>query len=944
MSLFGKINSSHMKIWRSAGVALGVFVVLALTAFAGGRLFMAPGESQAASAGNSSTVSQSGFYIDLVNSSAYQEGGASMKIYWNISDVNTSARTGRINVYMQMTKTYGAHMYFDTHGIKLAGTSYGDRTTPLISVNTNVISTSWTFSYSSSGSASVWIGDSSITGYFYTSTTGACCTTRTWSIPGFTVYPDMIDPAWSPPSGMSATNITSTADSVSATVGVASWGVSPYTELYYRYLAISESSEDCCDRWTILYNPSNTINMTINMNNSDSYLTRIDPNWHYYLWGYASNGLASTELVRLGEVVTKAMHPELTGDVYSITNSSAKVDWTAYLWNGDYYPIYNGVQVRKHGTANWINCSTMMGGSSGASFCMGLEENTTYDVRPVATTTAGADYGDVAMNMFSTSSVFGGAPAPTLDFSMSSNQVSFNVAPNGTDSLSDVVSAVATTDNPAGYNLTVELSGSETCLKHALESAKDCGSIETPKKFSQFATPTATTLAVGEWALKRGTTYHRIPSMGAALNLTSSSAPVVNDTTDMYFAAKSDLNMTPGVYGSEVTFSAVMNLPAAPTITKLSKTSGPLGGGTEVAITGTGFDTVYAIKVGGEDCAEKYKISNTELTCVTPAGVEAGATTIEVATWGGTVEAAFTYLPPVTEMWGFTIDTSAGAAVAFSANNSTAMQVDWGNGNWVNVAAGAKISGTAVATSGTLAHVKIRPVDASAYGWFPIDNGFVFDNGYNSLTTIDYPLTTRAIANASGTITKTLMNAFAYNTRQTNGVYFATTVPVTAIPDNFLVGAHATSPALVAPVDLSGLAGNPITGVGMSFIQNVHRSNAALAIPMDLSAINDWPVTSVGDQFLMSAHNDNTSLLDISGFRVPNWAKSAIQAGIASSSYGGIMGMMSSTFALPSAKTTVGGEPRFMDGSFISSVGTPADNYATYKNRSSITPLNPNWK
>jgi hypothetical protein len=212
------------------------------------------------------------------------------------------------------------------------------------------------------------------------------------------------------------------------------------------------------------------------------------------------------------------------------------------------------------------------------------------------------------------------------------------------------------------------------------------------------------------------------------------------------------------------------------------------------------------------------------------------------------------------------------------------------------------------------------------------------------MVTIDYPLTTRAIANAGGTITKTLMYGFSWQNRLTNSVYFATTVPVTTIPNNFMVGVHSSSSAVVSPIDLSGLADNLVTSVGLGFLQAAHRDNSALTAPIDLSVIDDWPVTSVGDQFLMSTHNANTSLLDISGFRVPNWAKLAIASGITGSSYGGISGMLASTFALSSATTTTGGEPKFMDGSFISSIGTPADNYGTYKNRSSITPVNSNWK
>ena len=67
----------------------------------------------------------------------------------------------------------------------------------------------------------------------------------------------------------------------------------------------------------------------------------------------------------------------------------------------------------------------------------------------------------------------------------------------------------------------------------------------------------------------------------------------------------------------------------APTVTGVSPTSGPTGGGTTVTITGTGFTGATAVKFGANNAASYAVNSNTQITATSPAGT-AGAVDIAV--------------------------------------------------------------------------------------------------------------------------------------------------------------------------------------------------------------------------------------------------------------------------------------------------------------------------
>ena len=81
------------------------------------------------------------------------------------------------------------------------------------------------------------------------------------------------------------------------------------------------------------------------------------------------------------------------------------------------------------------------------------------------------------------------------------------------------------------------------------------------------------------------------------------------------------------------------------TITSISPNSGPVGGGTPVTITGTGFVSGATVTIGSVAATSVVVASATSITAVTPAGT-AGAKDVVVTTSGGsaTLTGGFTYL------------------------------------------------------------------------------------------------------------------------------------------------------------------------------------------------------------------------------------------------------------------------------------------------------------
>jgi hypothetical protein len=67
-----------------------------------------------------------------------------------------------------------------------------------------------------------------------------------------------------------------------------------------------------------------------------------------------------------------------------------------------------------------------------------------------------------------------------------------------------------------------------------------------------------------------------------------------------------------------------------PTIADINPTKGPLAGGTQIFIAGTGFQVGVQVKIGNLDCANISRLSDTVITCLSPAQNQAGLVPVSV--------------------------------------------------------------------------------------------------------------------------------------------------------------------------------------------------------------------------------------------------------------------------------------------------------------------------
>ena len=116
---------------------------------------------------------------------------------------------------------------------------------------------------------------------------------------------------------------------------------------------------------------------------------------------------------------------------------------------------------------------------------------------------------------------------------------------------------------------------------------------------------------------------------------------------------------------------------AAPTVTALSPSSGPLAGGSSVTIAGTGLTGASTVTFGAVPAASFRVVSATQITAVSPAGSAAGSVDITVATPNGTSATGaadrFTYIaaPTVTALSPSSGPLAGGSSVVITGTGLT---------------------------------------------------------------------------------------------------------------------------------------------------------------------------------------------------------------------------------------------------------------------------------
>ena len=259
------------------------------------------------------------------------------------------------------------------------------------------------------------------------------------------------------------------------------------------------------------------------------------------------------------------------------------------------------------------------------------------------------------------------------------------------------------------------------------------------------------------------------------------------------------------------------------------------------------------------------------------------------------------------------------------------------------------------------------PIDLTPIsGWF---------NANNSITNFDYFL--RSIHSDNPELTTPIdltpiSGWFNANNSITSMIYFLNfvhsdnpelTTPIDLTPisgwfnanesvtnlTGFLNYTHYANAKLIAPLNLTPLANwfNNNTSVTnlYYFLQYAHSNNEILSTPINLTPLSGWFSSGRSffslNSFLSQTHYNNPNLTLSGQIILPNWLKTATIGGTPIQNIGGAFDR---TFYMPSTKTGDSGEPRFQDGTVLSSVGAAGSNRQTYTNRSGITPLTSNWK
>src|SRR5450830_1270888 len=285
------------------------------------------------------------------------------------------------------------------------------------------------------------------------------------------------------------------------------------------------------------------------------------------------------------------------------------------------------------------------------------------------------------------------------------------------------VTSLATTSGPTGGTTSVVITGTNFTGATAVNFGGTAASSATGAgdHFTYVSAPTVTSLATTSGptggatsVIITGTNFSG--ATGVNFGGTAGTSVVVNSTTQItvnspaHAAGTIDVTViTPGgtsATGAGDHFAYV----AAPTVTSLATSSGPVGGGTSVVITGTNFTGATAANFGVPAGTSLVVNSATQITVTSPIN-SAGIIDITVVTPGGTSATSgsdqFTYVvaPAVTSLSPTSGASAGGTSVVITGTNFTgASAVKFGvtNASSYTVNSATQITATAPAGSGTV--------------------------------------------------------------------------------------------------------------------------------------------------------------------------------------------------------------------------------------------------
>ncbi len=300
---------------------------------------------------------------------------------------------------------------------------------------------------------------------------------------------------------------------------------------------------------------------------------------------------------------------------------------------------------------------------------------------------------------------------------------------------------------------------------------------------------------------------------GASLapSFTVNSATSITAITPGGSAGTVDVTVTTAV-GTSVTSAADQyTYIAAPTVTSVSPTNGPVTGGTSVTIMGTNFSVATQVRFGGSNATGFTVNSATSITATTPAGA-AGTVDITVTTAAGTSATSaadqYTYIaaPTVTSLSPTSGVVTGGTSVVINGTNFTgATAVTFGTNAASSFSVNSATQITATAPAGSAGIVDVR----------------VSTSGGTSATGAGdrYTYVAALLVTTTTLPTPVLTQAYAQTVATSGG-----TAPVT-----FAVTAGALPAGLSLNTNTGAITGTPTAAGTSSFTLTATDSNAITA-------------------------------------------------------------------------------------------------------------------
>lgn len=346
-----------------------------------------------------------------------------------------------------------------------------------------------------------------------------------------------------------------------------------------------------------------------------------------------------------------------------------------------------------------------------------------------------------------------------------------------------------------------------SCSGSSIANTPFVFTINLPSPTVTSISPTSGPLAGGTSVVITGTNFTGTTGAGGVkFGATNATGYTVNSNTQITATAPAgsagavDVTVTNGST-SPISAADQYTYVAAPTVTSISPTSGPTGGGTSVIITGTNFSTTTGaagVKFGATNAASYTVNSNTQITATAPAGT--GTIDVTVTTVGGTSATTasdqFTYVaaPTVTSISPTSGPGGGGTTVTITGTNLlNATAVTFG----ATAAAGFTVNSATQITATSPAGTSTVDVRVTTAG------GTSATSAADQFTYIAAPPTVTSISPTSGPQTgSTTVVITGTNFSGATAVTFGATA-ATGFTVNSATQITATSPAGTGTVDIT---------------------------------------------------------------------------------------------------------------------------------------------